>query len=380
MCKNNSRKMANKKLTVIQMLPALDAGGVERGTLELGQYLIELGHRSIVISAGGRMLPDLVAQGSEHYCWDIGTKRLQTLRWIKKVRKLFQEIKPDIIHLRSRLPAWIGYQAWKKLPRNDRPHLVTTVHGPYSPGWYSSVMTRGERVIVISEMIRDYVTTHYKKVDHNDLRIIYRGVSREQYYHGYTPEASWLDQWRKEYPQLESRYIVALPARITRWKGHVDFIKIITGLKSQGIDVAGLIVGEPHKRKQHFMQELKQKISESDLDEEIIFTGHRGDLKNIMSVSDVVLSLALDPEAFGRVTIEALSLGIPTAGYDHGGVKEQLAATLPEGAVEPGNTLAMITLLAKWHKQNPVLIDEHPFTLENMLSKTLAVYHELCHP
>ncbi|VAW76976.1 Glycosyltransferase [hydrothermal vent metagenome] len=371
--------MADKKLTVVQMLPALDAGGVERGTLELGKYLTELGHHSIVISDGGRMLPDLIAQGSTHYCWDVGNKRLRTLRWIRKVRQLFQEIKPDIVHVRSRLPAWIGYQAWKKLPKNDRPHLVTTVHGPYSPGWYSSVMTRGERVIAISEMILEYITTHYKNVDKDLIRIIYRGASREQYYKGYRPDEEWLNQWHQTYPQLKNKYVVALPGRITRRKGHVDFIQVIAGLKAQGIDVVGLIVGEAHKHKQHFVQELKQLMSVANVEHDIIFTGHRNDLKNIMAVSDVVLSLALDPEAFGRVTIESLSLGIPTAGYDHGGVKEQLAKVLPSGAIAIGDTAAMTALLVQWYQQAPEIEDEHPFTLENMLSRTLAVYHELCH-
>ena len=377
MRKSDCRKMANKKLTVVQMLPALDAGGVERGTLELGRYLVEQGHRSIVISDGGRMLPDLIAQGSEHYCWDVGTKRLRTLFWIKKVRQLLQELKPDILHLRSRLPAWIGYQAWKKLPVNDRPALVTTVHGPYTPGWYSSVMTRGERVIAISEMIRSYILSNYPKVNEDLIRIIYRGVSRKDYYIGYTPDADWLAQWAESYPQLKDKYVISLPARITRWKGHEDFVKIIEIVKSQGIDVIGLIVGEPHKRKQHFMDELKQQIKAAGLEENIVFTGHRSDAKNIMAVSDAVLSLALDPEAFGRTSIEALSLGIPVVGYDHGGVHEQMHAVLPEGAVKPGDYKTAAGLLVKWLKNKPEIGLEHPFTLENMLEKTLAVYREL---
>lgn len=377
MRKNSSREMADKKLTVVQMLPALDAGGVERGTLELGRYLTELGHRSIVISTGGRMLAELIEQGSEHYCWDVGSKRLRTLLWIKKVRKLLLELKPDILHLRSRLPAWIGYQAWKKLPVESRPKLVTTVHGPYTPGWYSSVMTRGQRVIAISEMIRQYILKHYKKVDQDNIRIIHRGVSRTQYYPDYKPDEQWLAQWGQDFPQLKNKYVVTLPARITRWKGHVDFIKIIAGIKQQGINVAGLVVGEPHKRKQKFMLELKHQIADSGLQTDIIFTGHRNDLKNIMAVSDVVLSLALEPEAFGRTTIEALSLGVPVAGYDHGGVHEQLATVLPAGAIVPGDVTAMTQLLSQWYSRKPELINEHPFTLENMLSKTLAVYKEL---
>ena len=186
-----------------------------------------------------------------------------------------------------------------------------------------------------------------------------------------------MQQWKQDFPWLENKFLVTLPARITRWKGQEDFIKVIKSLVDRNIEVHGLIVGEPHKRKQNFFQTLKGKIADLALEKHITFVGHRSDLKEIMSVSSVVLSLALDPEAFGRTTIEALSLGIPVAGYNHGGVKEQLEAVCPQGAVAVGDTDAMAALLSQWTQQAPLVKDEHEFTLENMLSKTLAVYYEL---
>ena len=100
-----------KRLTVVQMLPALESGGVEKGTLEVGKYLVDHGHRSIVISAGGRLVAQLEREGSEHVAWPVGAKRLSTLRYIGKVREFLTREQPDILHLRSRLPAWIGYRA-----------------------------------------------------------------------------------------------------------------------------------------------------------------------------------------------------------------------------------------------------------------------------
>jgi len=369
--------MADRRLTVVQMLPALESGGVEKGTLEVGRYLVRQGHRSIVISAGGRMVAQLEREGSEHVAWPVGAKRLSTLRYIGRVRDLLGREQPDILHLRSRLPAWIGYRAWKGLPPASRPHLVTTVHGPYTPGWYSSVMVRGERVIAISEMIRDYILRNYPQVDPAIIRIIPRGVDPQVYPHGYQPPAEWLDRWRAQYPQLDGKYVITLPARLTRWKGQEDFIRILADLKQRGLPVHGLLVGDAHPRKQYYADELRAQVARAGLDAEITFTGHRGDLKEIMAVSDVVLSLSLDPEAFGRVSLEGLTLGRPVAAYDHGGVAEQLAAAFPEGRVPVGDVQSMADLLARWYARRPVVPDRNPFTLERMLRSTYEVYREL---
>lgn len=369
--------MVSRRLTVVQMLPALEGGGVEKGTLEVGRHLVGLGHRSIVISAPGRMVAQLEREGSEHLPWDVGAKRLGTLRWIGRVRRLLAEERVDVLHLRSRLPAWIGYWAWKGMPPDARPRLVTTVHGPYTPGRYSSVMVCGERVIAISDMIRSYILRNYPQVDPRVIRQIPRGVDPQAYPHGYQPPAEWRERWRHDFPELRDRFVITLPGRLTRWKGQVDFIDIIAGLRKRGLPVHGLLVGDAHPKKRAFADELRAKVARAGLVDAITFAGHRSDLREIMAVSDVVMSLSTDPEAFGRVSLEALSLGIPVAAYDHGGVAEQLAAIFPAGRVPPGDTAAAEALLARWVGARPAVPADQPFTLARMLDATLDVYREL---
>lgn len=368
---------AQRRLTVVQILPALDAGGVERGTLEVGKHLVEHGHRSIVISVGGRLVEQLEREGSEHVQWDIGRKSLWTLRLIPRLRRFLRENRVDILHVRSRMPAWVCYLAWKGMDPKNRPHLVTTVHGPYSVNAYSAVMTRGERVIVISEMIRDYVLKNYPGVDPGRLRLIYRGVEPASFPYDYQPPQAWLDSWYAEFPQTRHKQLITLPARITRWKGQEDFIELIARLRPGHPDIHGLIVGEPHPRRRQFLEELKAKVHALGLDESITFTGHRSDLKEVMAISAIVLSLSREPEAFGRTTVEALSLGRPVVGYNHGGVGEQLAAILPTGAITLSDVDATARRINEWLSQPPKIPETQPFTLQRMLKNTLDVYLEL---
>jgi glycosyltransferase involved in cell wall biosynthesis len=361
-------------MKVIQILPELNAGGVERGTLEVGKYLVQKGNESVVISNGGRLVEQLKQEGSRHIKLPIHQKKLSSLRQVKVLRDLFLKEKPEIIHLRSRLPAWLAWLAWRKLDPQNRPRLVTTIHGFYSVNIYSAIMTKGEQVICVSDSVKDYVLKNYPKIDSDKLTVIHRGVDSAAFPYGYQPSKEWLQQWHCDYPELEEKYVVTLPGRITRWKGQLDFVAIIAELKKQGISVHGLLVGEPHPRKQSFFKEVLTSIESAGLKADITLVGHRSDLREIMSVSNVVVSLSSDPEAFGRVTLEALSLGKPVAGYDHGGVHEQLSALLPEGKVPVGNLSEMVNLLSEWSK-NPVLPNaKNPFTLDRMLQKVLGVY------
>jgi glycosyltransferase involved in cell wall biosynthesis len=367
-----------RRLTVVQMLPALDAGGVEKGTLEVGRYLVAQGHRSIVIAAGGRMAARLVAEGSEHLAWDVGAKRLSTLRLVRPLRAFLARERPDILHLRSRLPAWIGYWAWKQLPPASRPHLVTTVHGPYTPGRYSAVMVRGERVIAISRMIHDYILAHYPKVDPEVIRIIPRGVDPYEYPWGYKPAPEWRREFFAALPGFEGRFVVTLPARLTRWKGQEDFIEVMAALRARGVAARGLIVGEPHPRKRAFERHLHDLVARRGLGDIVRFVGHRADLREVLAASSAVVSASRAPEAFGRVTLEALALGVPVVAYDHGGVGEQLAEIYPEGRVPPGDWRTLAERLAGWAAHGaPPVPRQQPFTLLRMLSSTLEVYREL---
>lgn len=362
-----------RKITVLQILPALESGGVERGTLELAAHLVQEGHRSLVMSSGGRMVPQLLAEGSTHFTCEIGKKSLLTLRFIVKLRKFLREQQVDILHVRSRFPAWIAYFAWRTMPPQTRPILISTVHGKYSVNAYSKIMTKGEHVIVISNMIQAYVQKNYQHPIEKMTRI-YRGVDTLKYSPAFRADDAWLAAWVQAYPQTKDQHILTLPARVTRWKGQEDFIRILEFVCQHRQDVHALIVGEVKEDKTDFEQQLKQQIAKAGLENRVTFTGHRADVKEIMSISSVVYSLSTEPEAFGRTTLEALSLGVPVIGYNHGGVAEQLAALLPAGAVEVGNIAEASILTLNWLEARPKIVPNTQFTLHNMLEKTVNVY------
>jgi len=364
------------RLTVVQLLPALEAGGVERGTVEIARALVEQGHRALVVSAGGRLVPALEDAGAEHVALDVGRKSLLTLRQVKPLARLLLDSGAHILHARSRLPAWIGVLALRRLGP-AAPQLVTTVHGPYSVNPYSAVMTRGKRVIAISSFIRDYIVDHYPQADPARIRVIPRGVSALEFPPGFQPTGAWRERWRREFPALRERVLLTLPARLTRWKGQEDFIRMVELLRAGGTDVHGLIVGAVEPRRQGFQRELEHQVCKAGLVEHITFLGHRDDVREIMSVSTAVLSLARIPEAFGRTALEALSLGVPVVGYDHGGTSEILRTIFPGGLVAPGDVAAAAAGVTAILQQRPQIPVQHPYALQHMLDETLAVYAEV---
>ena len=192
------RPQAERRWTVVQLVPAMNTGGAERSTLEIGQALVAAGHRSIVISAGGSWVPTLLAQGSEHIVFSTGEKSLSSVMRLPALRRLLKAIKPDLIHARSRLPAWMARIVRRTLW--PKPAFVTTVHGLNSVNRYSEVMTRGDRVIVVSETTLRHVCRHYPAVDRTRLRLIPRGVDAEQFpaaAHEFADAAERTDELRR---------------------------------------------------------------------------------------------------------------------------------------------------------------------------------------
>jgi len=364
-------------LTVVQTLPALDVGGVERGTLEVAAELVRKGHRSIVISAGGRLVDRLIKDGSEHFTMPIGKKSFFTLKYIARLRRYLSEQNVSILHARSRLPAWISYLAWKGMDPGKRPCFVTTVHGPYTVNRYSKIMTRGQRVIAISGFIRDYIIENYPDTDKDRIEIIYRGVSRDQFPYGFRPSQDWMDKWRAQYPALSGKFIITLPARVTPWKGQEDFIKIVVSALREDLPVHGLVAGGYHSSRASFFKQLRTRVGNAKIDKHITFLGHRNDLREIMSVSDTVLSLAKIPEAFGRTALESLCLGTPVIAYDHGGAAEVLKEIFPRGLIKPHDIKDATMKLMEFYKMRPVVPAHNPFTLEKMLEKTIHLYEKL---
>ncbi|MGN7610586.1 glycosyltransferase [Magnetococcales bacterium HHB-1] len=367
--------MSFKPLKVIQILPALESGGVERGTLELSDYLVLQGHQSWVISAGGRGVEPLENNGGIHIHVDIGAKHPRIFKSAFKLRTILKELKPDIVHLRSRVPAWANRFAFSLLKKNERPKLVSTVHGFYSPGRGSAIMTRGDAVIAVSKSIQRYIFQHYPKTDPKKVHLIYRGIDPQQFPYQYQADTLWKRQWYNQFPQLKTGLVLVLLGRLTRLKGHHTFIDLIDHLQQKKMPVHGLIVGGEDPRRRAYATEIKQRIKA--LQVPITCTGLRHDVREILSTANLLLSLSEKPESFGRSVLEALSLGVPVVGYNHGGVGELLQRLYPEGCVEVKNFQSLIqTTMPLLMNPKPVL-PMQDFTLQDMLQKTTSLYHNL---
>ena len=367
----------DKPLTVLQILPALQGGGVERGTLEVARHLVQHGHHSLVISAGGRMVAQLEAEGSTHFTWPVGKKSLFTLRLVPRLRRFLVEHKVDILHVRSRMPAWLAYLAWRGMDPATRPRFVTTVHGLYSVNRYSHVMLKGERIIAVSNTVRDYILRNYPDTDPSRIEIIYRGVDAAEFPYGYRPAPDWLAAWHAQYPQLAGKHVITLPGRLTRLKGHEAFIELIARLKQCGLPVHGLIVGGEDPKRLGYARELRQVVAAQGLTADITFTGHRADMREVFAVSDLVLSLSSKPESFGRTVLEALRLGVPVVGYNHGGVGEILSAIYPAGLVDTNARQALAVLTESLLRQPITVSNQEVFLLSTMLDRTLSLYTHL---
>lgn len=363
-----------RRLTVLQLLPALESGGVERGTLEVAQALVARGDRALVMSAGGRLVAPLVALGAEHFAWPIGQKSLTTLRLVRRLRQFLTEQRVDIVHARSRVPAWIAYLAWRRMDPATRPRFVTTVHGLYGVNRYSRIMTRGEIVIAVSETVRDYILKNYPDTPPEHIHVIHRGVDGSAYPYHWKPDVMWQQAFFAQFPNAAGRTLVTLPGRITRLKGHENFIEIVARLKRQGLPVHGIIAGGASTSKKRYLQKLRYRVRSMGLETDITFTGQRDDLKNILAISNLVLSLSTQPESFGRTTLEALRLGIPTAGYDHGGVGEILRAVYPAGLLAPGDLNVAVRRLAEMITNAPTVPAGEHFPLHTMLHRTVELY------
>jgi len=365
-------------MKVLQVLPELNSGGVERGTLEVADHLVKNGHEALVVSSGGRLVGALEDSGARHITMPVHKKSLGSLFQIRPLRRLLETEKPDILHIRSRVPGWIAYLAWRGMDPATRPRLVSTVHGFYSVNRYSAVMTKGERVIAVSESIKSYILTNYPKVPENNITVIYRGILPEMYPRGFLPSEDWLDRWRKDFPHLEGKTVLLLPGRITRLKGHSDFFSMIRDLTAKNLPVHGLVVGDTHPKKRGYLEELKAAVSSDGLDDDVTFTGHRNDVREIMAVSDVVFALSQQPESFGRTVLEAMALGKPVIGYDCGGVGELLGRAFPEGKVPPSDHKLLLEAASRIISGRYVpSVPEGVFTLESMCRTTLGLYTEL---
>lgn len=201
---------------VVQVLVSLGIGGSEMVAVETTEFLRAAGHRVTVIAANGPLLERVKASGADFLDWPIGRKRLGTLSYIRQLRSWLLENQVDIVHVHSRLPAWICHLALRKLPAKKRPVFITSMHGQYSVSSYSAIMARGDHVIAVSNHIRNYTVKNYLPEDSPHLHTIYGGTSRDDFPYGYQPSDEWRQSLLAEFPQLKDKRVLLLPGRTGR--------------------------------------------------------------------------------------------------------------------------------------------------------------------
>lgn len=364
-------------LKIVQVLPELNSGGVERGTVEFSRYLVNRGHQSTVISNGGRLVEQLQLEGGEHISLPVHKKSLFSLRQVKPLRQLILQKQPDIIHVRSRMPAWLVWLALRRIPKNKRPKLVSTFHGLYSINRYSEIMACGDGIIAISQCVYDYIVKNYPRIDPKKISIVHRGVDASIFNTDYHEPTQWRKTFFLENPECVDKPLVVMPGRISSWKGHEDFIDVMAILKENKVDCVGLIVGDADPKKQPYLSSLKEKVSHLGLNDSVKFLGHRSDIHNIYCLASVVCNLSNRPEPFGRTVIEALSLGVPVVAYDNGGPAESLKECFPFGLVPYRNLEKVASTVSDCiNKKNSEIIFADQFTLAVQAEKTLTLYQQ----
>jgi glycosyltransferase involved in cell wall biosynthesis len=359
---------------IVQALVSLNLGGSEMVAVELGEHARRQGHRVTVIATDGPLGERTRASGADHLDWPIGKKRLSTLGFIRRLREWIEHERPDLIHVHSRLPAWICRLALRGLADADRPAFVTSMHGHYSVSRYSAIMAGGDRVIAVSDHIRDYTLHNYPDTDPQRVITVHGGVSHRAFPHGYRPSADWYEEVGKAFPGLEGKRLICLPGRLSRYKGHVDFIELVGRLQSEVADIHGVIVGDA-KPGSRYRDELEGLAERYGVLNRLTFTGARMDMRDWLAAAEIVYSLCSDPpEAFGRTVPEALHLGVPVIGWNHGGVQETLEALFPVGAVSPGDRDELLDKSLLFLAKRPEVPPNQSFGLRSSMEKTMNVY------
>ncbi len=373
-----------EKLTVVQLLPDLEEGGVEGETVDLAIYLAETGHRSIVISGGGRLVPLLERAGCIHLQWSfVGEKSFRCLQYIPKLKKYLLDENVDIIHLRSRLPAWIGYLAWKLIPEDKRPSLITTFHGFYSVNSYSCIMTKGERVAAVSETIKNHIIQNYR-VDDKNICLIHGGFDATEFSPGSVSEER-VERLRQRWLlEAGDKKIIILPGRVTLWKGQNILIESLALLEKKNFIC--LLIGDTEENPS-YSKKLQDRINLRGLKKHIFLAGHCDDMPAALLLADIVVSASsTQPEAFGKVAIEAMAMGKPVIATAHGGSLETVVDGETGWLVPPMNSVAMSEAIAKalGNSEQLASVGEKGrahalthFTAQKMCEKSLALYYEI---
>jgi glycosyltransferase involved in cell wall biosynthesis len=371
--------------TILQVLPALgEQGGVERGAVDVAAAIVAAGGRAIVASAGGARVPMLARFQAEHVTIPADSKNpLVILRNSRRLAKLIERERVDLVHARSRAPAWSAFAAAERcgVP------FVTTFHGTYGTGStlklrYNSIMAKGERIIAISNFIADHVHRVYG-VPMSRLRVIHRGTDLDHFNPDNVSADRLITQaarWRLE----DGFPLVLLPGRLTRWKGHAVLIEALASLRRR--DLRCILLGSDQGRSR-YRREIESLIVARGLGGIVRLIDRADDLPAAYMLSDVVVSASTEPEAFGRVLVEAQALGRPVIGTDHGGARETVVPGETGWLTPPGDADALaeaidqavgLTAQQRLRLAEACIAHVHAhFGKDMMCAKTLEVYDEV---
>lgn len=376
--------MTQKQPTILQIIPELGPGGAEQGCIDVAAELVKSGARALVASHGGSRLHELKRVKAEHVDLPLHSKNPITI-WknISRLKDLIAREKIDLVHVRSRAPAWSAYYACKA---TNTP-FVTTFHAPYNIGnklkkHYNSIMARGDRIIAISEFVKDYIQYNFD-VDPAIVRLNHRGIHMNKFEpSSVTPER--IIKLTKAWRLPEDAKVIMLPGRLTRWKGHHVLIEAFAQLAEK--DVFCVLVGSDQGRIK-YRQELEAYITEKNLGERVRLVDHCDDMPAAYMLATVVVSASIEPEGFGRIPIESQAMGRPVIGTNHGGARETILKGETGWLVPPKDgaslTMALKEALSLTAEQRDLLavkarkhIEKH-FTVSLMCDRTLNVYAEL---
>ena len=373
-----------KSYSVLQVLPHLNSGGLVSGAVEISEALQKSGMNSFVASAGGRREREITKAGGKVINFSLGSKNpIIMLLNVYKLSRIIKKYKINIVHARSRAPAWSAYFAAKKMGIP----FVTTFHGTYSiqnklKKKYNSIMVKSDRVIAISRFINSHILSNYN-IDKDKIVTIHRGINIERFNYLKVADER-LISLLNIFNIPEDSFVVLLPGRITRWKGHILLIEAI--FKLQRSDIICLFVGDSQGRNKYYA-ELEKILDKFKLKNNFRIIPNQSDMATIYKLADVVVSSSLDPEAFGRVIVEAQAMGRPTISANHGGGSEIIIDGLTGWLFKPGDADDLSDKINKALSLNKDNRDKLAinaikraklnFNNETMCAKTLQVYAEL---
>ncbi|MBL7158843.1 MAG: GT4 family glycosyltransferase PelF [Candidatus Omnitrophica bacterium] len=356
-------------MNILQLVPSLESGGVEQGTLDLSREFKKRGHNTIVISGGGKLVKHLEKDGIEHITFPVHKKSPVSLLLVPRLTNIIKSRQIDIVHASSRVPAWLGFFA----ARRTHTPFVTSCHGFYSKHFFSSVMAKGELVMVISETIKARMTEAFG-VPEEKIRLVYRGLDLSLYnYQG------------PNQPLRNAHPTVVNIGRLTPIKGQIEFINAMKIICEKIPGAAAWIVGAAGKDKTGYENKLKALVLELGLGKNIKFLGLQNDIPKLLNESDCLVLSSIVPEGFGRTVIEAGAAGVPVCASNIGGIREIVEDGASGLLFPPGDVEQMASAIIRMLTDQPLRSSciralrekvEQNFTLQKMTNQTLAVYEE----